>query len=233
MQSLCLFRGIGGALLADLLNGHAPICAVEWNKYRCSVLRERQVQGWFPNLEVCEQDIRTFDGSRWAGKVDCLHAAIPCPKWSSARRGVGDSIDYTDEVVRIIREVQPKWVFIECVAQYKREHLRLAEALAKCGVTLSRPLIVGASAVGAPHPRKRYWALGHADLCGQPVRPIHAEAPKLPSLDKSMPWDADPNFLRMDDGNASRMVRMRALGDAQVTLQAAVAWRLLGGPVND
>jgi site-specific DNA-cytosine methylase len=33
MQTMHLFAGIGGGMLADLILGHEPIIAVEWDRY--------------------------------------------------------------------------------------------------------------------------------------------------------------------------------------------------------
>ena len=68
MDTMHLFAGIGGGLLADRILGHNPIVAVEWDKYACQVLRERAADGWFPNLRVWEGDVRLFDPSEYAGK---------------------------------------------------------------------------------------------------------------------------------------------------------------------
>ncbi|MCK7495162.1 MAG: DNA cytosine methyltransferase [Comamonadaceae bacterium] len=77
MQTLHLFAGAGGGLLGDLILGHTPIGAVEFDPYCCAVLRERAADGWFPGLRVHEGDIRLFDPSEYAGRVDCLHAGFP------------------------------------------------------------------------------------------------------------------------------------------------------------
>jgi site-specific DNA-cytosine methylase len=46
-----LFAGIGGGILSDLILGHKPIFAVEWDKYCCQVLRERVEDGWFEEMQ--------------------------------------------------------------------------------------------------------------------------------------------------------------------------------------
>ena len=76
MKTLHLFAGAGGGLLSDLILGHEPVCAVEWDKYACSVLRERVADGWFTNMQVYEGDVRLFDPSEYAGRVDCIAAGI-------------------------------------------------------------------------------------------------------------------------------------------------------------
>jgi DNA (cytosine-5)-methyltransferase 1 len=43
-------------------------------------------------------------------------------------------------------------------------------------------------------------------------------------------WQVEPGLGRVADGVAYRVDRLKALGNGQVPLQAAVAWKLLGGP---
>ena len=113
-----LFAGIGGGLLADLILGHTPIVAVEWEPYACQVLRERAADGWFPDLRVWEGDVRLFDPSEYAGKVDCIHAGFPCQPFSVAglRKGSQDERgELFAEVIRCIEAIRPKYVFLENV----------------------------------------------------------------------------------------------------------------------
>ncbi len=229
MRSMHLFAGVGGGLLGDLILGHKPVVAVEWNKKRCSVLEARKRAGWFPDLEVQCVDIRAFDGSRWAGKVDVLHAGIPCPRWSTARRGAGNPDDYWPEVVRILEQVRPWVLFIESVKGIAREHQRFENDLWERGYTLKPGIITDASSLGAPHSRERYWAIAYAHENGEPSFAQYDETPLLSSIEGCGWWETDPRFLGVDDGMADRVERFRleAIGDGQVPLQMAVAFVLL------
>lgn len=118
MQTMHLFAGGGGGLLADLILGHTPIVAVEWDGYACQVLRERAAEGWFPGLHVWEGDVRMFDPSEYAGKVDCIHAGFPCQPFSVAGKRKGSTDERGElfsEVVRCIEAIRPKYVFLENV----------------------------------------------------------------------------------------------------------------------
>jgi hypothetical protein len=42
-------------------------------------------------------------------------------------------------------------------------------------------------------------------------------------------WSVEPDLGRVADGVSNRIHRLKGLGNAQVPLQAAVAWKLLGG----
>ena len=45
-------------------------------------------------------------------------------------------------------------------------------------------------------------------------------------------WSTEPNVGRVANGVSSRVAKLKALGNAQVPLQAATAWCLLGGPIG-
>ena len=120
MKTMHLFAGAGGGLLADLILGHDPIIAVEWDAYCCKILRERAQDGWFPNLHVYEGDIRLFNPSEYEGRVDCIHAGFPCQDISQAGKqaglGEGTRSGLYREVLRIASEVKPRIIFMENVA---------------------------------------------------------------------------------------------------------------------
>jgi len=45
-------------------------------------------------------------------------------------------------------------------------------------------------------------------------------------------WEVEPDVGRTTFGCADRGKRIKALGNGQVPLQAAVAWMMLGGPTG-
>ena len=165
LKTLHLFAGAGGGLLADLILGHDPICAVEWDAYCCQVLRERAAEGWFPNLQVFEGDVRMFDASDWKGRVDCIHAGFPCPPFSvvGKRRGALDERNMWPATARIIGEIRPQWVFLENVAGFVSSQYgwTVLSNLSRLGYD-ARWTLLGADQGGAPHRRERWWLLAHA-----------------------------------------------------------------------
>ena len=165
-----LFAGAGGGLLADLILGHTPVVAVEWEPYPCQVLRERAADGWFPGLHVWEGDVRLFDPSEYAGVVDCIHAGFPCQDISQAGKqaGVGEGTrsGLYREVLRIAGTVRPRFIFLENVAAIKSNGLeQVVKDLALMGYD-TRWLCVRASDVGAPHHRDRWFLLANAKSGG-------------------------------------------------------------------
>jgi len=224
MKTAHLFANTGGGILADFINGHHPSLAIEYDAHKCAVLRNR-----YPGLAVAEGDCHIMDFHEWNGKVDALHAGVPCPQWSKARHGMGETLNLTSEVVRIASQLAPRYVFLECVSGYAKECNKLESLLARIGYTMARPLILSSASVGAPHHRERIWIAAHSNDYGEPVVPLHAETLWMPEPDPG-PWEADAESLQMVDGVADRW-EMECAGDGQVPLCAAVAWRLLGLPV--
>ncbi len=166
MNTMHLFAGIGGGLLCDLILGHTPIVAVEWEPYACKVLRERAADGWFPGLHVWEGDVRLFNPSEYAGSVDCIHAGFPCQDISVAGKQAGVSEGTRSglyrEVLRIAGVVRPKQLFLENVSAILSNGLgTVLGDLAALGYD-TRWLCIRASDVGAPHHRDRWFLLANA-----------------------------------------------------------------------
>jgi DNA (cytosine-5)-methyltransferase 1 len=175
MNTMHLFAGAGGGLLADLILGHTPVIAVEWDKYACQVLRKRTADGWFPGLQVWEGDVRLFDPSEYAGRMDCISAGFPCTDLSSAGNQAGLSEGTRSglyrEVLRIADIVRPRFLFLENVAAIlANEWLgTVLGDLAARGYD-ARWTCLPASAAGAPHYRDRWWCLAEradADSSGE------------------------------------------------------------------
>ncbi len=171
MRTMHLFAGAGGGLLADLILGHTPVVAVEWEPYPCQVLRERAAEGWFPELVVWEGDVRNFDPSEYADRVDCIHAGFPCQDISVAGKqaGVGEGTrsGLYREVLRIAGAVRPRYIFLENVAAIKSNGLeQVVKDLAIMGYD-SRWLCIRASDVGAPHHRDRWFLLANSCKFGR------------------------------------------------------------------
>lgn len=228
-----LFAGAGGGLLADLILGHKSIEAVEIKSKFCEIIQSKRQAGWFPaELKIRNIDIQELNGLEWKGRVDLIHAGIPCPFWSNARHGTGKCWDGWPPTLRIISEAKPKYVFIECVENFKREHGRIKSDLQGIEYGLTDYIILDAAFLGAPHSRRRYWSLGYSYDQGKPVYSFDAEMAVMPPPDVGMWWEAKPNILRMAHGVANRVDRFQAIGNGQVPLQAAAAYILLGGPLG-
>lgn len=244
MRTMHLFAGIGGGLLADLILGHTPIVAVEWDSYACRVLRERAAEGWFPGLHVWEGDVRLFDPSEYAGRVDCIHAGFPCQDISVAgfQKGVGEDTrsGLYREVIRIARIIRPKELRIENVSAIVSNGLGFVlRDLADLGFDAKWGCL-RASDCGAWHDRNRWWLVAtnnggervqrsiKEQIQGKPAFPWGKNGGGIKGLRKRS--DIPESLVRgVRNGIPNYMDRIKGLGNAQVPLQAAVAWRLLGG----
>ena len=162
MRTMHLFAGAGGGLLADIILGHTPIAAIEWDKNCCEVLRHRADDGWFPGLHVHECDVRLFDPSEYAGRVDCIAAGFPCQDISAAGKGAGIDGERSGlyrEVMRAVDVVRPPFVLLENSPRIRTRgrHVVIADLVAR-GYAW-RDGILGAADVGAPHQRDRWWCV--------------------------------------------------------------------------
>ena len=115
INELALFAGAGGGILGGRILGWRTVCAVEIEPYPTSVLLQRQNDGFLPAFPIWD-DIKTFDGKPWRGIVDVVSGGFPCQDISaaSAEKGIeGERSGLWSEMARVIREVRPKYAFVE------------------------------------------------------------------------------------------------------------------------
>ena len=165
MNELALFAGAGGGILGGKLLGWRTVCAVEWEPYQASVLCARQNDGLLPPFPIWD-DVQTFDGNPWKGIVDVISGGFPCQDISAAGKGAGidgERSGMWGKMARIIREVRPKYVFVENSPMLTSRGLgRVLGDLAKMGFD-ARWGVLGAADVGANHQRDRIWIVAKWD----------------------------------------------------------------------
>jgi len=289
MNELALFAGAGGGILGGGILGWRTICAVEWEPYAASVLAARQNDGLLPPFPVWD-DVRTFDGRPWRGRVDVVSGGFPCQDISVAGKGAGIDGERSGmwaHMARIVGEVRPRYVFVEnSPALLTRGLGRVLGDLAALGYDC-RWTVLGAADVGAPHRRDRFWLVAHADSqrqswqqrpagsrqagptggcgevahadgvrqlqpqgrqpdqwgrpsdCGAEVRDAHRQGlavgksqpshdgAQLAAIERADWWESEPDVGRVADGVAAGVDRLKAIGNGQVPLCAATAWRAL------
>ncbi len=194
MRVLDLFSGIGGFALGLERAGFETVGFCEIDPFCRAVLAKH-----WPDIE-CHDDIRTFDATefvRRCGRPDVVCGGFPCQQVSCAGRGEGLGTEQspTDrsglwfEMLRIVREVRPRWVLAENVGGLRlRGGDEVLAGLEREGYAVW-PLVVGAWAVGAPHRRNRVWIVANlargdereqrAERLRVGVRGEHADACKL------------------------------------------------------
>lgn len=206
--SLHLFAGAGGGLLADLLVGVQPVCAVEIEPYPQRVLKHR-----FPGLPVWD-DVCTFrtdnpdcaDAFRWLRehRADLVVAGgFPCQDISAAGLGKGlegERSGLWREFARIVREIRPGFVFVENSPMLVSRGLeRVLGDLAACGYDAVWR-VLAACDVGARHERERIWiaaARYNRDeqlLCK--IAGVEGGANSRPRSNSSIPDSASPRCRR-------------------------------------
>lgn len=154
MRELALFAGVGGGILGT---SHLTevTCAVEVDPFCQEVLKSHQRDGHLAPFPIWG-DICAFDGAPWRGKVDIVTGGFPCQPYSPATHGRSTAKDFWPEMLRVVREVRPAFVFAENVTG---RAIRTA-ASDCCRIGYASSIIsVRACDIGAPHVRKRYWLL--------------------------------------------------------------------------
>jgi site-specific DNA-cytosine methylase len=174
LNELALFAGAGGGILGGHLLGWRTVCAVEIDSFAAGVLCARQNDRLLTPFPIWS-NVCTFDGTPWRGLVDVISGGFPCQDISNAGRGAGITgarSGLWSEFARIIREVEPPFVFVENSPRLTRRGLgSVLGDLATLGFN-AEWCVLGADALGAPHHRERIWILAfHPARVGRFLRP--------------------------------------------------------------
>lgn len=223
MNELAIFAGVGGGLLATELLGFTTICAIELDWYRRCVLARRQNEKVLRSVFPIWDDVRSFDGRTWRGRIDIVSGGFPCQAFSTAARGRNNAPNLWPEMRRVIFEVEPDYVFAENVSPAAIE--QAANDCAEMGYK-AEMLSLSAKDLGADHERERFWLLAYANDKGELRSHINAKVACLPEFCEGI-WEAEPDQSRVAYGVAGRMERYEATGNGQVPIVAAAAlWSL-------
>lgn len=157
-----LFAGIGGFGLAGHWAGIETVCQVEIDPFCQKVLQKN-----FPNAKRYA-DVKKFDGKPWRGTVDIISGGFPCQPYSNAGKRLGkeDERHLWPEMLRVIREVRPRWIVGENVFGL----INWSEGLVFNEVQSDLEsegyevwaFVLPAAAVNAPHRRDRVWFVAYA-----------------------------------------------------------------------
>lgn len=227
MNELALFAGAGGGILGGKLLGWRTVCAVEWDAYARNVLVARQNDGCLDPFPIWD-DVQTFDGRPWRGRVDVVSGGFPCQDISAAGKGAGITgarSGMWSHMARIVGEVRPRFVFVENSPVLTSRGLgTVLGDLAAMGYD-ARWGVLGAVNAGAPHKRERIWIVANSECARLERVPIgRMEAVEFTEGNW---WHSEPDMDRVAHGVAARVDRLRCLGNGQVPAVAALAWRTL------
>lgn len=244
LRELALFAGAGGGILGGKLLGWRTVCAVERDAYASQVLAQRQNDGVLEPFPIWS-DVSTFDGKPWRGIVDVISGGFPCQDISIAGKGKGLEGERSGlwiEMHRIISEVVPRFVFVEnSPAITYRGGVRVVEDLTRLGYDCKWG-VIGADACGLDHHRARFWLVANSqkingnswDLLGKGIQQSQRKFRRFPGTEISQDWRTanqgavSVNIFRDPaDGLAAEVDELAALGNGQVPIVAATAWRIL------
>ena len=169
MNGLALFAGVAGLELGIqlALPSSRTVCFVEAEAYAASVLVSQMEKGGLHEAPIWA-DVVTFDGKPWRGKVDFISAGFPCQPWSKAGKleKTEDERWLWDDILRIICEVGPQYIFLENVPGIIDGGIsHILEGLAKVGFNVEWDLL-RASEVGANHQRQRAFIFAYCNSRG-------------------------------------------------------------------
>jgi len=158
-----LFSGIGGFDLAAQWMGWENVFHCEWNEFG-----KRVLSYYWPNA-ISYHDITETDFNIHRGQVDILTGGFPCQPYSAAgkRLGKADDRHLWPEMLRAIREIQPRWIVGENVRGLTNWNGGLVfdevqADLETAGYEVT-PFLLPACAVNAPHRRGRIWFVAYRE----------------------------------------------------------------------
>jgi DNA (cytosine-5)-methyltransferase 1 len=169
MKLISLFSGIGGFELAAEWMGWTPIVSCEINPFGRQVL-----EYYWPNAyhhddihtltyERIDEQLKKRYGNEWRTDDIILTGGFPCQPYSLAGKRLGKEDDrhLWPEMLRVIREIQPRWVVGENVHGLVNWDGGLVfhevqTDLENEGYEV-QSYILPAASINAPHRRDRVW----------------------------------------------------------------------------
>jgi DNA (cytosine-5)-methyltransferase 1 len=162
MKHGSLFSGIGGFDLASEWMGWENVFHCEWNDFGKKVLKY-----YWPKA-ISYDDITKTDFTIHRGSIDILTGGFPCQPYSTAGKRLGkeDERHLWPEMLRAIREIQPRWIVGENVLGLVNWNGGLVFEEVQADLENEgyevQPFILPAVSVNAPHRRDRVWFVAYS-----------------------------------------------------------------------
>jgi DNA (cytosine-5)-methyltransferase 1 len=159
-----LFSGIGGFDLAAEWMGWNNVFHCEWNEFGTRVLKH-----YWPNA-ISYHDITKTDFTIHRGSIDVLTGGFPCQPYSTAGKRLGkeDERHLFPEMLRAVREIQPRWIVGENVFGLVNWSAGLVFDEVQADLEAEgyevQAYVLPAVSVNAPHRRDRVWFVAYAKL---------------------------------------------------------------------
>jgi DNA (cytosine-5)-methyltransferase 1 len=269
LNGLDLFSGIGGISIA-LNDWVRPIAYCEIDPYCQGILLSRQACNDIQQAPIWD-DIKTLSMDKFTldekektrGFIDIIYGGFPCQDISVAGAGkglAGERSGLFYEIVRLSREIKPRFIFLENVpAITTRGGRDVVREIAALGYDC-RWCVISAASVGATHKRDRWFLVAHTKSeglqgyrensrekkepesgnhgmqipytrCKYTRREDQSEWPPEESSGRCGFWEVEPPVGRVADGVPNRVERLRGLGNSVVPQQAKKAFKILMGLV--
>jgi len=230
MKHIGLFEGIGGFSLAARWMNWETVAWCEWIESK-----QKQLYKNFPNAKG-HGDISTTDFTIYRGKCDVLTGGFPCQDASIAKQDgkgqqglQGERTGLFYEFCRAIREIQPKYIVAENVANILKtnggsDFSAILAELSAMGYN-AEWRVCRASEVGAIHHRARLYIVAYPNSIRMQQRQtffsnVHEKASQKPwrnlgTLVQTFRggfWSSEPPAICVDNGVSGKLVREQLHG---------------------
>jgi DNA (cytosine-5)-methyltransferase 1 len=165
LNGLAICSGIGGLELGlgFFFEDLKTVCYIEREAFGCATIVQRMEDGILHQAPIWD-DLTTFDGSKWCGKIDLITAGFPCQpfSYSGKRKTTEDERWLWDYIFGIIKQTGTPIIFLENVPGLLSGGLHyVLRDFASIGFNAEWE-VVSSSKTGAPHIRERVFVLAYS-----------------------------------------------------------------------
>lgn len=223
-RHISLFSGMGGFDVAADWMGWENVAHCEWNPFGQRILKY-----YWPNAHSYS-DITKTDFTKYYGTIDIITGGFPCQPYSTAgkRKGKDDERHLWPHMLRVIKEVAPRWVVGENVDGLINWSGGLVfhevqTDLESAGYQV-QPFVLPAAGVNAPHKRNRVWFIARRVIVDPHDNNGSRSVRRGESVPTSISAEHRPEhgtageFSRADNGNAEQCTTTATGGNVGTVL---------------